>query len=222
MTKLIKETLSDTYDIRITFANTGAEHETTLRFIDNCDKHFGWGVVWLEGVFTKVRGIGPRHKIVSFETAARNSEPFESYIEVYGMPDRNHPHCTARLKEDVMNSYLRREVGWRKRTYWSAVGIRADEMDRVSRTRLERRLVYPLVDAGWRREDVLAECARWPFDLELPGDHYGNCVFCWKKSLRKLMTLAKESPAVFDFPKRMEDIHAWTKNTEDTVQDELT
>ena len=77
-------------------------------------------------------------------------------------------------------------------------------MDRVNFNN-KRKLVYPLVDAGWTKEDVKTECASWPFDLDLKGEHYGNCVWCWKKSLRKLMTLAQEDESVFDFPKRMED-----------------
>ena len=36
-----------------------------------------------------------------------------------------------------------------------------------------------------------------------------------EKSFRKLMTLAKESPEVFEFPLRMEAKHGWTNNTGD-------
>jgi hypothetical protein len=43
-----------------------------------------------------------------------------------------------------------------------------------------------------------------PWDLKLPNDALGNCVWCWKKSDRKLYTLAKTHPEVFDFPLRME------------------
>ena len=46
-----------------------------------------------------------------------------------------------------------------------------------------------------------------PFDLEIP-EHLGNCVTCWKKSLRKLKTIAKNTPEEFDFFDRMEKTHA--------------
>ena len=59
------------------------------------------------------------------------------------------------------------------------------------------------------------ECASWPFDLEIPGDHYGNCVTCWKKSERKLKTLAVESPHYFDFFRRMEDEYKHLKARND-------
>ncbi len=209
MTKLCVEKFKDTHDISITFANTGCEHENTLRFVDQCDEYFKWGVVWIEAE-VGVAGTGIRHKIVNFKTAARNGEPFEAYIKKHGMPNPNQPNCTSRLKEDVMDSYRHRCLGWKRATYYTAIGIRADEMDRMSDSRKEKKFVYPLADAGWTKEDVKIECSSWPFDLDLQGEHYGNCVWCWKKSLRKLLTLAKESPDVFDFPLRMEQEHSFT------------
>ena len=205
MTKLCVEKFKDSHDIAITFANTGCEHENTLKFVDQCDKHFGWNVVWLEAVVNPEKGKGIRHKIVDFETASRNGEPFEAYVAKYGLPGPTHPQCTSRLKEEAMDSWRHRDLGWKRGTYDTAIGIRADEMDRMSAKRVEKRFVYPLADAGWTKEDVKAECASWPFDLELSGEHWGNCTWCWKKSLRKLMTLAQEDESVFDFPKMLED-----------------
>jgi hypothetical protein len=113
-------------------------------------------------------------------------------------------HCTRDTKELPIKDYLKSVLGWKWGEFWIAIGIRADEMDRVSQNREKLKFVYPLVDAGWAKEDVKQECASWPFDLDLKGEHYGNCTWCWKKSLRKHLTLAKESPEVFDFPRRME------------------
>lgn len=210
MTKLCVEKFSDTHDIAIVFANTGSEHENTLKFVDQCDKHFGWNVAWIEAVVNPEKGKGIRHKIVDFDTAARNGEPFEAYIKKEGLTGPSNPGCTNRLKELPIHSYLRRELGWEKGDYWTSIGIRADEVDRVSAKRIENKFVYPLVDAGWTVSDIKSECASWPFDLELKGDHYGNCVWCWKKSLRKLMTLAKDDPWNFEFPRRMEYEHERT------------
>lgn len=204
MTKLCVDKFKDTHDIAICFANTGCEHENTLKFVDQCDKHFGWNVVWLEAVVNPEKGKGIRHKIVDFETAARNGEPFEAYVAKYGLPGPTHPQCTSRLKEEVMDSWRHRELGWKRGTYDTAIGIRADEMDRMSDKRREKRFVYPLADAGWNKQDIKNECASWPFDLELNGEHWGNCVWCWKKSLRKLMTLAREDESVYDFPTYLE------------------
>ena len=204
MTKLCVDKFKDTHDIAITFANTGCEHDNTLVFVDKCDKYFGWNVAWVEAVVNKERGKGIRHKIVNFETASRNGEPFEAYISKYGLCGPTHPQCTSRLKEEVMYDH-RRSMGWSRGTYWTAIGIRADEVDRASKDRIAKMFVYPLIDAGWTKEDVKEECSKWPFDLDLIGEHYGNCVWCWKKSLRKLMTLAKDNESIFDFPRKMEE-----------------
>tara|TARA_R110000796_G_scaffold83916_1_gene183184 strand:- start:376 stop:1269 length:894 start_codon:yes stop_codon:yes gene_type:complete len=203
MTKLCVDKFSETHDIAITFANTGCEHDNTLKFVDQCDKHFGWNVVWVEAVVDPVKGNGIRHKVVTFETASRDGEPFERYVAKYGLPGPTHPQCTSRLKEEVMYDH-RRSMGWKKGSYWTAIGIRFDEMDRMSESRIEKQFVYPLVDAGWTKEDVKTECAKWPFDLDLKGEHYGNCTWCFKKSLRKLLTLAVDNEAIFDFPKMLE------------------
>jgi hypothetical protein len=206
MTKLCVEKFKDTHDIAITFANTGCEHEDTLKFVDQCDKHFGWGVVWVEAVVNPEKGKGIRHKVVNYETASRNGEPMEADFAKHGLPGPGYLHCTRDTKEAPIKSYLRRELGWSAGDYKIAIGIRADEMDRINlETAKKEGFVYPLADAGWTKEDVKRECDSWPFDLYLKGEHYGNCVWCWKKSLRKLLTLANEQPSVFDFPKKMED-----------------
>lgn len=194
-------------EIIVTFANTGQEHEETLKFVERCDKAFGFGVVWLEAKVNPKRGIGIRHRIVDFETASRNGEPFEAYIAKHGIPNRMYNQCTSRLKTEVMDSY-RKSAGWKKDDHSTAVGIRSDEADRVSMTAIKKwRVFYPCVDAGVTKEDVRRWWAEQDFNLNIP-EHLGNCTWCWKKSNRKLLTLAQTHPEVFDFPKRMEAEYA--------------
>lgn len=212
MTKLCLEQFRATHEIVVTFANTGLEHEATLDFIRDCDTHFGFNTVWLEAVVGG-KGVGIRHKVVTYETAARNGEPFEAYIAKHGIPNHALPQCTSRLKTEVMQSYLAtlgfvRGVGL---NYDTAIGIRADEFDRISSRAKQHRFVYPLIKAGVTKADVLSFWKSQPFDLRLPGEHYGNCVTCWKKSFRKLMTIATEQPSRFDFFNRMEREHRKTK-----------
>ena len=207
MTKLCLEKYGDTHEIVVTFANTGCEHPATLDFVRDCDQVWGFNTVWLEAVVTHGANVGIRAKVVDYATASRNGEPFEQFVKKYGIPGPSHPQCTSRLKTEVMENYLK-SVGFdtrlNRRNYLTAVGIRADEIDRMSAKQDQYRFIYPLIDAGYTKDMVLAECRSWPFDLQLPSEAYGNCVWCWKKSLRKLLTLAKEDPAVFDFPRRLE------------------
>ena len=62
---------------------------------------------------------------------------------------------------------------------------------------------------------VNAYMRRYDFDLALPNDAFGNCVWCWKKSLRKLLTVAKTDPSAFDFPARMEAEYGMVKAKND-------
>tara|TARA_R110002110_G_scaffold261571_1_gene477433 strand:+ start:251 stop:1153 length:903 start_codon:yes stop_codon:yes gene_type:complete len=210
MLKMCLDKYSDTHDIAITFANTGCEHPDTLRFVDDVDRHFcrpmGYRVIWLEAIIHGP-GKGPTARVVNYDTACRDGSVFEAAIVKHGVFNKVNPACTSRLKVSPMEEYIRRQIGWKRDTYHTAIGIRADEIDRVSGKRIENRLVYPLADAGWRKRDVNEFMARFDWDLSLPGDHHGNCTWCWKKSKRKLMTLAKEDPSIFDFPDRMEKKH---------------
>jgi hypothetical protein len=186
----------------VSFANTGCEHPKTLEFVHQCDQRLGFKTVWLEAVVSPEKGEGIRHKIVDFNTASRDGSPFRDYIAKYGIPNMGSPQCTARLKENVLHSYQRRALGWGNQ-YFTAIGIRADEADRQSVRAQESRFIYPLVELGYTKEQVIAEVRSWGFDLGIP-EHYGNCVWCWKKSWRKLLTIAQEQPSFLDFPERME------------------
>lgn len=96
MAKLMLEGFSHKYDdVVVTFANTGCEDERTLDFVEKCDKEFGFNVVWLEAVVNPERQKGTSFKVVDYETAARNGEPFESFISKYGIPNRSSPACNG-------------------------------------------------------------------------------------------------------------------------------
>lgn len=194
------------YDMAFTFANTGQEHPKTLDFIHKCDKHFGLNLVWLEAQINGP-GVGTTHRIVTYETASRNGEPFEAYIKKHGIPNQKYPQCTTRLKTEPMDHYTKEVLGWKQGEYWTAIGIRADEMDRMNAKREERKLLYPLIKRFIFKADVKRFWRGMPFDLEIP-EHMGNCTWCWKKSYRKLMTLAVDEPQVFDFPRRMEALYS--------------
>ena len=191
----------------ITFANTGCEHEATLDFVNKVDQLIGGRVIWLEAVVSPVHGEGIKHRVVTYETASRKGETFEDAIAKYGIFNPSNPNCTGRLKTEVMESYCR-SIGWKtglkSRTHETAIGIRFDEIRRRSPRADEFKFIYPLVDAQITKDMVIDFWRKQPFDLEVAGDHYGNCTWCWKKSFRKLMTLAKEDPSIFDFPREME------------------
>jgi len=215
MTRWLLENKKNDYDnIVVTFANTGQENEETLKFVDRCDKAYGFNVVWLEAVVNPIMGKGTRHKVVTLETASRNGEPFEdvckkygiSVCKKYGISNTVGSYCSRELKLVTMRAYFR-SIGWEKGSYETAIGIRVDEMDRISSKMKEEKLIYPLAEEHrMSKEQINRWWAKNDFTLNLK-EHQGNCKWCFKKSRRKLLTIAKENPEYFEFPIRMERLY---------------
>jgi len=200
----LKYNLSKKYDIHFIFANTGLESEETLKFIQRCDDCWGLGVKWVEALVTHGARIGTRHKLVTYESASRRGEPFEDVIKKYGIPNQAYPHCTRELKLAPINSYVKAE-GLDDRLM--AVGIRSDEIDRMSPEAKTSAIVYPLIE--WHPttiDDVNSWWDSQEFKLQIP-QYRGNCTACWKKGFRKLATIMDETPQAFDFFDRMEKEH---------------
>ena len=200
---------SDEYDFIFVFANTGLEHEKTLEFVNECDKRFSLNLVWLEAVIDPRPNKGTTHKVVDFQTACRDGVVFEGMIEVYGIPNKDWPHCNRELKITTIESY-QKSLGFKK-SHKRAIGIRSDEADRMDIKGIKSgKIIYPLIK--WM-PITKAEIRHWwaeqDFDLQIDV-HYGNCVTCWKKSDRKLMTIAKQEPERFDFYRRMEKDHKFS------------
>ncbi|TIL91408.1 MAG: hypothetical protein E5Y73_17170 [Mesorhizobium sp.] len=212
MAKLIMERMAKEYDaIKCVFANTGQENEQTLEFVRLCDDAFGLGVVWVEAEVNQEQGKGVRGRTVVFETAARDGRPFEDVIRKHGIPNKMWPHCTRELKARPIKAWLR-SVGWMPGTYDLAIGIRRDEIDRMSPNAKAERIIYPLISRfPASKADVNAFWERQSFRLELKG-YQGNCKWCWKKSLRKHLTIISETPEAYDFPERMEREYALAGN----------
>ena len=205
------ENKSDKYDLIFVFANTGCEHEATYKFVDECDRNMGLNLTWVEAVVNPEHGKGIRHKVVTYDTAARKGEPFEAFIAKSGVPNAAFNQCSERLKAMPMEDY-RKSLGFAGK-HLTAIGIRSDEIDRMSPTAKENGLVYPL--CMWTQVGLAEVRDFWSkqdYDLEIP-EHYGNCcvgIPCWKKSDRKLWTIAKHHPEWFDLADRMEREHKQT------------
>lgn len=192
----------DEYDMIFVFANTGEENEETLQFIQRCSKYFGFPVVWIGAVTNPINGIGQSFDTVDFSTASRNGEPFESLISKSGIPNTTTPHCTRDLKERPISKYAK-SIGWKD--HYTAIGIRYDEADRYNKKAKEKRLIYPLISMlPMTKPKINFWWSQQPFRLNLKG-YQGNCKWCWKKSQKKLYTIANETPEAFEFPLRIEE-----------------
>ena len=198
MTKLLQEKYRNKREIITIFANTGKEREETLEFVNQCDKSFGFKTNWIESYQHHGQRKSPGFRIVDFESASRNGEPFEDMIKKHGIPNVSFPHCSRELKKRPIENFLKK-IGVNE--YDMALGIRLDEPKRLTP---KPKIIYPLhrefpttklmVNQWWSKQ---------PFDLRLK-DYEGNCDLCWKKSKRKILTLLLESPSRMDWWNTME------------------
>lgn len=194
--------------VHVTFQNTGKEREETLEFIRQCQLHWGVDITWIE--FDGAYGTGLSWKLVSFDTASRNGEPFEkvlTYYEDYRREEKNEPAilpnpvnrmCTDRMKIKASTWYMRDVLGYQS---WDAViGIRADEPKRYHRMMAANDKgsnrwdnVTPMFQDGVLKSDVGSFWARQLFDLGIDSD-LGNCDLCFLKSPDKILRAIVENP----------------------------
>jgi 3'-phosphoadenosine 5'-phosphosulfate sulfotransferase (PAPS reductase)/FAD synthetase len=188
---------------KVVFANTGREMPQTLDFVQEVSDRWSIPVDWVEYSDT-----APRFVLVSHNSASRDGEPFESLVKRRKfLPNQKMRFCTGDLKLKPSARYLV-SLGWRQ--WVAALGIRADEAQRVKREPQQERWQrwYPLADAGVSKRDVMAFWLRQPFDLRLANVNgktpLGNCDGCFLKSESILSMLAR------DYPNR----HAWWERIE--------
>ena len=183
----------------VCFANTGKEDEATLRFVDRCSKEWGVPITWVE--YWEAEQTKDRFRLVTFETASRNGEPFEAIIRRRNyLPNPVSRFCTVEMKVRAIHRYLK-SIGW---TEWdSMLGIRADEPRRLAKIGNQdygkhEEKVAPLGVAGITKEMVGEFWKSQSFDLELPNiggvTYHGNCDLCYLKNTHQLLSLIKEKP----------------------------
>ena len=202
-------------DLVYIFANTGWEREETLEFLHMLETDYSLPIVWVEAFIHHGVRKGSTHKIVNFETASRNGEPFQEMCKEYGLPNKNCMHCTRELKENPIKSYLR-SLGWKK--WHTAIGIRCDELDRVSPDYKKKRKIYPMAfDWPTTKPDVSWFWHNQPKRLNLK-EHEGNCKGCYKKSDRKHARLIKEDMEIYKFTMSLESDYGHIKPKEGEVR----
>lgn len=187
MLRLLLDNYPDA-DLRVVFANTGKERPETLDFVHACSVNWQVPITWVEAVVHPEKGKGTTYNVVSYETADRTGKVFEAVIAKYGIPNKAFPHCSRELKLRPINAWAVEHVG-PPESREMAIGIRADESERVKGE------WYPLVSWGVTKQVVRAFWDSQPFDLQLK-DYEGNCDLCWKKSLRKKLTIIEQQPGV--------------------------
>jgi 3'-phosphoadenosine 5'-phosphosulfate sulfotransferase (PAPS reductase)/FAD synthetase len=200
----------DNWDKIAIFTNTGKEAEGTLFFVDECAAEWGIDIIWLEGYPSEIgKGYSVKHKIVSYERASRKGEPFEALIKKLGIPFSEAPFCSRQLKKETILDYLR-HIGWKK--HYTAIGIRSDEQNRISKTHIKNRIIYPLAQLNpVTKSQIKLWWDKQSFDLDIHPDD-GNCVGCWKKSFPTLSRIMNRNPDTFTWWQEMIDKYGASKH----------
>ena len=174
----------------VCFANTGKEDEATLKFVNDCSVNWKIPIVWIEYQWAE-KPID-RFKVVTFETASRNGEPYAESIWQNGspyLPNSVQRICTVNTKIKPIEAYLK-SIGFND--FITAVGIRVDEQYRAAKMKDKW---TPLVSAKIRKKDVLDFWESNSFDLNLPNNgFYSNCDLCFMKPVSQLASMIQEKP----------------------------
>jgi len=178
----------------VVFANTGREHDATLRFVKECGERFGINVHWIE----YDSSADGKYRVCDFETASRNGEPFLDVMRSRRMmPTPLRRLCTQWLKVEPIAKYAK-SLGFVDAVL--AVGLRADEPRRVHRVAGTERngfdYICPMAEAGHTLADVRSYWKSQTFDLNLPNDDraFGNCDLCFLKGKRLLERVIRQEP----------------------------
>ena len=188
--------------VKVVFCNTGKEREETLEFVRRCGEAFNLEIVWLEYRYrTEAAGgkADPKrvHKVVTFETASRNGEPFVQLNRQRKMlPNQSVRTCTTELKVLTTERYVTREVGWPKKQTRRVLGYRYDEPRRWEKSIVEKcDIEFPMVHARVSKQDVQRFWSNAPFDLGIHSAR-GNCDLCFLKGRRDLTATIRENPSL--------------------------
>lgn len=175
--------INEGWDVRYVFMDTGIEHPLTLRFVREIVKFWGIDLVCLQAEINPILGEGNSYTVwqaKDIQTRMPALKPFVDMLAKYGTPYIGGAFCTDRLKLQPFKKYCDDHFG--KDGYTSWIGIRADEHSRLT-PKAGVRYLAELSD--FDKQDVLGWWSGQLFNLLIP-EHLGNCVFCIKKSIKKL------------------------------------
>lgn len=181
-------------------ANTSKERIESLEFMDECDKYFNLDIKWIEAILHK-RGKGTTFKIVEYSDLKTKGEIFEEGIKKLGIPSKINKWCNRDLKIVPLKKYADSVFG--KNNYSIAVGMRADEIDRVGKDYKKNNTFYPLLDNKIGTNYRNKFWNKQPIQITIPA-YKGNCDLCFEKSNRKLMTIIKEDFSIVEWWQNIE------------------
>jgi hypothetical protein len=173
--------------------DTGSEHPETYRFIRDVVKNTGINLICLRMVPLPMNK-GVTYKVVSIDEIKCDLVPYRLMVEKYGIPYFGGAFCTDRMKLKPFKKYCDDTYGKNKKgkplNYETWLGIRIDEQARIKK---EPGIRYLAEISDMDKQDIADLWSERDWRLKRP-EHLGNCVFCIKKSLKKVWMAAKDEP----------------------------
>lgn len=167
----------------ILFCDTGLEFEGMYNHIDRLEKYIGRPITRLKASVT--------FEYLFRDHMPKRKNPLLMGKSGYSWPGPRNRWCTAKLKTQVLDQYMRKLSEGREIIQY--VGIAADEPNRVKNFR------YPLVEWGMTEADCLEYCRTRGFDWDGLYDIFSrvSCWCCPLQSLEELRKLRKHFPELW-------------------------
>ena len=169
-------------DTAVLFANTGKEDYLTLKFVNDCSRHWNVNIHWVE---FNDGSLGFR-EVFYQQSASEYGQPFAVLIKKKNyLPNAVARFCTSDLKIKPISAWLKHH-GFGETEMM--VGIRADEPRRIAKM---PHLHKPLAIAGITKQDVFTFWGKQPFDLLADES---NCDLCFLKGFHQVNSAIRKKP----------------------------
>ena len=117
-------------NIEFLFADTGAEHPKTYKFIRNCNEAFNLNLTCIRCDINQELGKGVTSKVVGIDEIGYDLDVWRPMLAKHGTPfNPGGGFCTDRLKTRASEHYCNTKYG--KGNYWRWLGYRQDEAKRA-------------------------------------------------------------------------------------------
>lgn len=197
------------YEKLYVYCNTGMERPETIEFLSNIIKYWDIPLVMIEGVYSDIRGVGVKHKVVDFHNLDMKGRVFSEMISHLnklkwtGVPNQATPYCSEYLKVRPSHSFAREIFGTTK--YYKAIGYRKEDMPkRISWAEIneDKKRFYPLItdfENPISQYDLNTFFNSEEFKLKIHSA-LGNCRYCWKKDEIKVLPKIIKMDLMEDIP----------------------
>ena len=176
MAIMLKDLYPD-HNIINCMSNVSKETPESLKFMNECDEYFGLDLIWIETIWNE-RGTGVGFEVKKYKDLKTKGEIYEMGIQKLGIPSKINPWCNRDMKTVPMKKFA--DEMFSADNYSIAIGIRADEMDRISESYKTNNIFYPLIDEKISSIDRNKFWDKQPIKIEIPA-FKGNCELCFKK-----------------------------------------